>query len=178
LRRYAETGKAHVIGYGREVVGLRKNGATFPISLAVSEMRIDGNAYFTGIIRDITTRKRSEEALLIAASVYRSMGEAILVTDADNSIITVNEPFTQLTGYELHELIGKNPSILASGRQDGAFYATMWHCLKTEGRWQGEIWNRRKNGQEYLESLSISIIYDDNGDVLRHVAVFSEIERP
>lgn len=178
VRRYLETGEAHVIGYGREAVGLRKNGSTFPISLAVSEMRIDGKPYFTGIIRDITTRKRSEEALLIASSVYRSMGEAVIVTDADNAIITVNEPFTQLTGYELHELIGKNPKILASGRQDRGFYEHMWHCLKTEGRWQGEIWNRRKNGQEYLESLSISIIYDDNGDVLRHVAVFSEIERP
>jgi len=178
LRSYAETGKAHIIGYGREVVGLRKNGTTFPISLAVSEMRIDGNSYFTGIVRDITTRKRSEEALLIAASVYRSMGEAVIVTDADNTIITVNEPFTQLTGYELHELIGENPKILASGRQDRAFYEKMWHSLKTQGRWQGEIWNRRKNGQEYLEQLSIGIIYDDNGDVLRHVAVFSEIEPP
>jgi len=177
IRRYLETGEAHVIGYGREVVGLRKNGATFPISLAVSEMRIDGNAYFTGIVRDITTRKRSEEALLIAASVYRTMGEAVIVTDADNTIITVNEPFTELTGYELHELIGENPKILASGRQDKAFYEKMWHDLKTQGRWQGEIWNRRKNGQEYLEFLSISVIYDDNGDTLRHVAVFSEIEQ-
>lgn len=176
LRRYAETGEARIIGYGREAVGLRKNGETFPISLAVGEMRIDGKLYFTGIVRDITTRKRSEEALLIAASVYRSMGEAILVTDADNNIITVNEPFTRLTGYELHELIGKNPKVLASGRQDSAFYEDMWRCLNTEGRWRGELWNRRKNGQHYLESLSINIIYDEHGDVLRHVAVFSEAE--
>lgn len=176
MRRYLETGEAHIIGYGREVVGLHKNGATFPIGLAVGEMSIDGKRYFTGIVRDITKRKRSEEALLIAASVYRSMGEAVLVTDADNAIITVNESFTQLTGYELFELIGKTPNILASGRQDRAFYEKMWHALKTEGRWQGEIWNRRKNGEVYLESLAINIIYDDNGDVLRHVAVFSEIE--
>ena len=175
LRRYAETGQAHIIGYGREVVGLRKNGTTFPASLAVSEMRIDGSAYFTGIVRDITTRKRSEESLLIAASVYRSIGEAVLVTDADNNIITVNEPFTALTGYELHELIGKNPKILAGGRQDRAFYEAMWNSLQTEGRWQGEIWNRRKNGQAYLESLSISIVYGDDGKPLRHVAVFSEL---
>jgi PAS domain S-box-containing protein len=176
LRRYAETGEAHIIGHGREAVGLRKDGTPFPISLAVSEMRIDGKAYFTGIVRDITLRKRSEAALRIAASVYRSVDEAIVVTDADNHILTANEPFTQLSGYELHEVIGENPKILASGRHDQVFYENMWHCLKTEGIWEGEIWDRRKNGQEYLGSLSISIIYDNNGEVLRHVAVFSEIE--
>jgi PAS domain S-box-containing protein len=146
------------------------------MNLAIDEMRIGGSTYFTGIIRDITTRKRSEEALLIAASVYRNIGEAILVTDADNNIITVNEPFTRLTGYELHELIGQNPKVLSSGRQDTAFYENMWRCLNTDGHWRGELWNRRKNGQEYLESLSINIIYDEYGDVLRHVAVFSEID--
>jgi sigma-B regulation protein RsbU (phosphoserine phosphatase) len=176
LQRYLQTGEANIIGYGRQATGLRKNGMAFPISIAVNDMRIDGKVYFTGIIRDITTRKRSDEALLIAASVYRSMGEAILVTDADNTIITANEPFTLLTGYELHELIGKNPKILASGRNDRAFYEAMWRQLKTEGCWHGEIWNRRKNGQEYLESLTISIVYDDNDEVFRHVAVFSEIE--
>jgi len=175
MRRYLETGVAHVIGYGREVVGLRKNGGTFPISLAISQMTIDGAVYFTGIIRDISKRKQSEQALLVASSVYRSMGEAVMVTDAENNIITVNEPFTQLTGYELYELIGKNPKILASGRQNQAFYERMWHSLNTEGHWQGEIWNRRKSGQEYLETVAISVIYDEQGEALRHVAVFSEI---
>jgi PAS domain S-box-containing protein len=173
LKRYMETGQAYIVGYRREVVGLRKDGTTFSMSLAVSQMMIGGQPYFTGILRDITKSKRSETTRQMMNAIYSD--SAILITDADNQIITVNKPFTRITGYELHEVIGRNPNILSSGRHDKAFYEKMWHSLNTTGHWQGKLWNRRKNGQEYLESLSISLIYDDNGEVFRHVAMFSGI---
>lgn len=171
IRRYLETGDA--IGYGRELTGQRQDGTTFPINLSLSRMDLGGRAYFTGLVRDITKLKRSESTQQLINAFY--CNSAVLVTDSNNHIIMVNRPFTQMTGYDLHEVIGRNPSILSSGRQDGGFYQGMWRSLNTIGHWQGKLWNRRKNGQEYLESLAISLIYDDKGEVFRHVAVFSEI---
>jgi len=124
---------------------------------------------------DIAARKRAMEDLQLAALVYQAMNEAIMVTDAANRIIAVNPAFTRLTGYSAEEAIGQPPSLLKSGRQDKAFYRQMWHDLDTTGRWQGEIWNRRKNGEIYIEWLSISTIYDADGAVLRRVATFSDL---
>lgn len=120
-------------------------------------------------------RKRIEHDLHIAASVHQAVGEAITITDADNRIIAINPAFTRTTGYTSHEAIGNTPSLLASGRHGPAFYQKMWQSLSTTGRWQGEIWNRRKNGEEYPEWLSISTVFDDDGSVLRRIAMFSDI---
>ena len=128
-----------------------------------------------GIARDITERKRAEENLHIIASVFDSTQEAILISDANNNIIDVNPAFTQITGYSREEVIGKNPKLLSSGHQSLPFYTAMWQSLKQKKAWRGEIWNRRKSGEIYAEMLSISIICDDDGKILRHVAVFSDI---
>lgn len=120
-------------------------------------------------------RKRTENELQIAASVHRAIGEAIMVTDADNRIIAVNPAFTRLTGYSPLEAIGQSPRLLQSGRHERAYYQEMWHALASTGRWQGEIWNRRKNGEEYPEWLSINSLDDGRGKVLRRIALFSDI---
>jgi len=120
-------------------------------------------------------RKRTENELQIAASVYRGIGEGIMVTDADNRIIAVNPAFTRLTGYSPPEAIGKSPGLLKSGRHDRAYYEEMWRGLARTGRWQGEIWNRRKNGEEYPEWLSINTLDDGQGKVLRRISLFSDI---
>jgi diguanylate cyclase (GGDEF)-like protein/PAS domain S-box-containing protein len=128
------------------------------------------------IMMDITERKGNEEKLKLANLVYQAIGEAIMVADADNRIVTVNPAFTKLTGYTMHEAVGQSTALLKSGRQNEAFYQVMWHTLETTGQWQGEIWNRRKNGEIYLEWLTINTIYDDNGNRIRHrVAMFSDI---
>lgn len=173
VQRYLETGEAHVVGYGRELTGQHQDGTTFPMNLSLSRMDLGGRTYFTGLVRDITKLKRSESTQQLINAFY--CNSAVLVTDSDNHIIMVNKPFTEVTGYELHEVIGKDPSVLSSGRQDAAFYQDMWRSLNAIGRWQGKLWNRRKSGQEYLESLAISLIYDEQGEVFRHIAVFSEI---
>lgn len=123
----------------------------------------------------VIERKRIENDLQIAASVHQAIGEAITVTDADNRIIAINPAFTQLTGYTAAEAIGQTPSLLKSGRHDAKFYREMWLALETTGHWQGEICNRRKNGDEYPEWLSINTIYDSDGKVLRRIAMFSDI---
>ncbi|MGZ5602197.1 MAG: EAL domain-containing protein [Methylobacter sp.] len=127
------------------------------------------------IVIDITERRANEENLKLANLVYQAIGEAIMVADADNRIVTINPAFTELTGYTLQEAVGKSTSLLKSGKQDDGFYQVMWHSLETTGHWQGEIWNRRKNGESYLEWLTINTVYDEHGNVRHRVATFSDI---
>ncbi len=115
------------------------------------------------------------EQLRLAASVFDGTSEAIAITDSDGRIISVNKPFCRLTGYEPGELVGQNPSLLKSGRHDAAFYAEMWRSLTATGNWSGEVWNRRKTGEIYPERLTISTIYDAQGQVQRRVAIASDI---
>lgn len=130
-----------------------------------------------GTHEDITERKQSEDALRLSASVFQNSYEAILITDADNRIVDVNPSFTRITGYAREEVLGQNPSILSSGKQSRDFYTQLWRSLQTTDHWRGEVWNRRKNGELFAESLSITRVLDDNGRLVHHVAVFSDVSR-
>ncbi|MDI1279580.1 bifunctional diguanylate cyclase/phosphodiesterase [Methylobacter sp.] len=126
--------------------------------------------------RDITERKRAEEDLRIIAGVFDNSQEGIVITDANNVFLNVNPAFTKITGYTREEVIGKDPKMLSSGRQqDKTYYAKMWQALKQNRTWRGEIWNRRKSGEISTELLSIAAICDDDGRVRRYVGVFSDI---
>ncbi len=127
------------------------------------------------LMREIQERKQKEEKLQLAASVFTHAREGILITDANNEIIEVNDTFTLITGYESEEVMGKNPRFLHSGKQTPEFYAKMWKTLGEQNYWSGEIWNRRKNGDAYVEMLTISVILDDAGKVNNYVALFSDI---
>lgn len=120
-------------------------------------------------------RRRAEDERHLASLIYRSSSEAMLVTDADNCIVAINPAFTKVTGYELSEIRGKNPKILRSGRHDPEFYRLMWQAITREGLWQGELWNRRKNGEIFPSWLTINTIRDETGEVLRYVALGSDI---
>lgn len=122
-------------------------------------------------------QSRANEERQLALLVYQNSGEAMMVTDADGAIITINPAFTELTGYTLDEVIGKNPHILSFGHQDEAFYQAMWHAINTTGYWQGEIWNRRKNGDVFAEWLTINSTFNADGSVHRRVALFSDITK-
>lgn len=119
-------------------------------------------------------RKYADD-LQLAATIFEASSEAMIVTDADNRIITVNPAFTTLTGYTLKEVTGKNPSLLKSDKQTKAFYQEMWQMLDTTEHWDGEVWNLRKNGELYAEWLSINVIYNEDGSKRLHVAIFSDI---
>jgi diguanylate cyclase (GGDEF)-like protein/hemerythrin-like metal-binding protein/PAS domain S-box-containing protein len=127
------------------------------------------------LMREMQERQEKEKKLQLAASVFTHAREGIFITDANNKIIEVNDTFTLITGYEREEVLGKNPRFLHSGKQDPKFYAEMWKSLAEKDYWSGEIWNRRKSGEEYVEMLTISAILDDTGKVRNYVALFSDI---
>lgn len=130
----------------------------------------------TALHREIEERRRHEDALRIANGVFESAAEAILVTDAENNIVRVNPAFTAITGYTPVEVMGRNPNLLKSGRHGAAFFAEMWAAINKRGHWEGEIWNRHKNGEIHVEWVSISRIGND-GDAAQHLAVFHDITR-
>ena len=127
-----------------------------------------------GIEMDITEHRRNDEELRIAALAFESQ-EGVIVTDSNTVIIRVNQAFTRLTGYSAAEAVGKTPHLLSSGRHDKVFYQCMWNALKDKGLWQGEIWNRRKDGIIYPEWLNISAVSAPNGSITHYVATFSDI---
>jgi len=141
---------------------------------AFPQIEVDGSVCWHGFITDITDRKKNEEALRIAAITFES-NEAILITDADANIIRVNRAFEEITGYSSEEVIGKNPSMLSSGLQNAEFYKGMWAQLIKTGTWQGEIWDRRKNGQLYPKWLSITALKTAQGKISQYIGLFSDI---
>ena len=140
-------------------------------------VELDGKMALYSIVHDITDRKRSEESLLRFTSIFEASSEAVMVVDRENRIVTVNPAFTEITGYAPQEAMGMNPSFLSSGRHGSGFYRDMWRSLETFGRWQGEIWDKRKNGEVYPEWLTINTIYDEHGNVRERVAIFSDITK-
>lgn len=124
---------------------------------------------------DITERNRALAQLRLAANVFDNAAEGILITDKDDNIVSANRSFTEITGYSAQEAIGKNPSLLSSGRQAPAFYDEMWASINATGRWWGEVWDRRKSGESYCESLSICAIRDERGAIANYCAIFADI---
>jgi len=127
------------------------------------------------ILYDITARKLAEEQLNLSARVFRESHDGITITDRKGLITDVNPAFCEITGFSKQEVIGQNSSILGSGKQSPEFYNDMWKSVNEQGHWQGEIWNRKKNGELYAELLSISTLKDDDGNILNHVGIFSDI---
>ena len=109
------------------------------------------------------------------SQVFENSGEAIVITDAERNIVAVNHAFTLMTGYDPAEVLWKNPKLLSSGRQTPEFYQNMWKSINETGQWQGEIWNRRKNGEIYPEWLSIGTVKDDQGKVVNYISIFNDI---
>ncbi|HEX8964326.1 MAG TPA: diguanylate cyclase [Rhodocyclaceae bacterium] len=126
--------------------------------------------------RSLLASERADEERRIAAVAFESR-QGMVVTDAHSNIIRVNRTFTELTGYEAAEVVGGKPSMLKSGRHDDEFYAGMWRAIQEEGFWQGEIWNRRKNGEVYPEWLTITAVRDPRGVITHYVASFWDITR-
>ncbi|MFA5663433.1 EAL domain-containing protein [Castellaniella sp.] len=119
--------------------------------------------------------QRAEASNRQAALVYRHTSEAMVVTDPDGHIQDINPAFTAITGYQIEEVRGRSMAILGSGHHDTAFYRQLWNCLNTTGQWSGDIHNRRKSGETYIEHLTISTSYNDDGSVKSRVGLFSDV---
>ncbi len=128
-----------------------------------------------GTLQDITELRHAEEALRLYANIFEHSGEAIMVTDHDNRIIAVNPAFTRQTGYDLAQIAGCDPSILSSGRTPRETYTAMWAALEERGYWQGELWDRNRNGTVYPKWAAISAIRDVQGRITHYIAGFTDI---
>jgi diguanylate cyclase (GGDEF)-like protein/PAS domain S-box-containing protein len=161
---------------GREIL-IRKQRRDFWFELSVSrkQSRDDAEDRFIILSRDITLRKFSENQLSISANVFRHAREGIIITDAQCNIIDINDSFTQITGYNAREAHGKSPKILQSGYHTTEFYAAMWQEIHLKGHWYGEITNKRKNGEIFVQFLSITTTFDQHGQVKNYVGIFADI---
>ncbi|MCP8466871.1 EAL domain-containing protein [Pseudomonas sp. ZM23] len=140
------------------------------------ERDVDGTALrMTGVSRDITRQRSNEDHLRQAAAVFEATQEGLLVTDSRGVIVHTNPSFSRITGYDARDVLGLQPSILKSGRQDAAFYRRMWETLQNEDVWSGEIWNRRKSGEVYPQWQHIRAVRNDQGELTHYVAVFSDL---
>ncbi|WP_347986641.1 EAL domain-containing protein [Methylomonas sp. AM2-LC] len=127
--------------------------------------------------QEITDRMENERQTKLMDRVLSNSSEAVLISDAQNNIIYVNEAFTTITGYTLAEVSGKNPRLLSSRRHDQVFFKEMWHKILNEGSWHGEIWDQRKNGDIYPKWLNISTVFDSEHNLCNYVAIFSDISK-
>ncbi|MBK9443699.1 MAG: EAL domain-containing protein [Comamonadaceae bacterium] len=153
---------------------VKLDGSVIDVEVQATPIIYDGQSTHYSIVRDITAIKRTQAELRIAATAFESQ-QGITITDAQGTILRTNQAFSRITGYSAQEALGQNPRLLASGRHDAVFYQVMWDNLATRGNWQGEIWNRRKDGEIYPEWLSISAVKDAAGHVGHYVATFFDI---
>jgi diguanylate cyclase (GGDEF)-like protein/PAS domain S-box-containing protein len=150
----------------------RKDGKPLAVEVSAKILR---NGQWQALVRDIGERRQIQAQLRQAATVFDSTNEGIMIADADGRIANINNAFTTITGFELHEVVGRNPSLQHSGRHDEAFFRDMWASITSTGQWQGMIWNRRKNGEVYPAWENISAIKDATGVVSHYVAVLADI---
>ncbi|MDR2639751.1 MAG: EAL domain-containing protein [Helicobacteraceae bacterium] len=137
---------------------------------------IDGGIGYVASFRDVTTQHEAEARLRLAAKVFDNLSEAMTITDSQGRIRTINAAFTTITGYTEDEAIGYTPGrVLGSGQHSKEFFRSMWSALKREGKWFGEIINRRKNGELFPEWLSITAVKNRSGAIEQYIALFNDI---
>ncbi|WP_397476329.1 putative bifunctional diguanylate cyclase/phosphodiesterase [Pusillimonas sp.] len=171
--RQTLTGDRRGIHYERKA--RRKDGTFIDVEIFGSRLEGGDDWLIAGVMIDVTSRKQDETMAELTSLVYEHSRDAMVVTDANGVIITVNPAFTDITGYGLDEVVGRRMNLLSSGKHDKDFFQGMWDSIQSTGRWEGEIWNRRKNAEEYVERLSITTTYNDDGTVRCRVGMFSDI---
>lgn len=154
----------------------RMDGQTFAADVLLTRMEMGAEIFLQATVRDITGRKKEQDQLRIAASAFE-VQEGMMITDANSVILRVNSTFTRITGYVAEEVVGRKPNMLGSGRHDATFYTAMWESVARTGSWEGEIWNRRQNGEIYPEYLTISAVKDLTGSITNYVGAFSDISK-
>jgi diguanylate cyclase (GGDEF)-like protein/PAS domain S-box-containing protein len=155
---------------------VRKDGS--PVWIRLSGRPLDISAPLAGsiwVFTDITPQREQQAQLELAQLVFNHSNEALMVTDAENRIESINTAFTTITGYTAAEAVGQTPGMLKSGQHDADFYRTMWETLEREDRWEGEIIDRHKSGRLYPKWLTIRVVRNPDRQVAHYVAAFSDI---
>jgi len=152
-----------------------KDGSLRDVQVVVQTLDLEQRPLLYVTYRDITERKVGERAMHLYGNIFRHSGEAIMITDQDNRIVSVNPAFTRLTGYEEADVRGQDPKILGSGRTPADTFAALWKGLRETGFWQGELWDRRKDGSIYPKWTAISALRDGGGAVTHYIASFTDV---
>lgn len=160
-----------------ESVFLNKDGGEIPVSqIIIAHKDSSGEVeYYSTICRDITEQKQSEEQQKLADILFETAAEGFMITDAKQVIQRVNRAFQAITGYDEQEVLGKTPRILSSGWHSAEFYNEIWLSIQEKGQWSGEIWNKQKSGELYLEDITINAVTNEAGEVTHYAAVFKNI---
>jgi len=179
----AETEKIVLDIFGETVSGqsscpipiLRADGSRLMVETRVVQGYWNGQPAILGIAQDISERLLAEARQKLAASVFDNAHEGIMITDPGGRIIEVNDTFTELTGYSRQEAVGQSADLLKSGHHSPAFYQEMWQTIQAAGYWRGEVWNRKKSGEIFVEQLTISAVRGPLGEVSNFVGIFTDI---
>ena len=154
---------------------LRLDGSAFDVEVQGTSIVYEGQPAIHVALRDISERKLAKDKLKLAACVFSHAREGIAITDAATLIVDVNQPFTDITGYSREEVLGTQPGLFKSGPHSDAYFETLWQGLREQGHWSGEIWSKRKNGEDYAELITISAVTDTHGVVQNYVILFVDI---
>ncbi|WP_373036509.1 EAL domain-containing protein [Sulfurimonas sp.] len=158
---------------------IRKNGEIgFVEERCEHEFDSDGNVLRSiGTVHDITKQKAVQNELMLASEVFSKMSDGVVITDANQRILKVNEAFTNITGYTSEEIKGQTPKIFSSGWHDEKFYKQMWEEIKLKGQWSGEIIDRKKNSERYVSEVNIIALYNDEGALTNYISIANDISK-
>jgi PAS domain S-box-containing protein len=173
--KYAKTGQGDRLGKITELQGRRKDGTEFPFEIGLSSINLQGKWNAIGIVNDITERKKAEAELEQLSQAVKQSPTTVVITDKTGAIEYVNPKFEETTGYTMEEAIGQNPRILNARVQPDEYFRDLWFTIMAGNTWHGELCNRKKNGEIYWESASISPVKDSDGKILKFVAVKEDI---
>ena len=183
IKRYRETGQANIIGLGREVIGLHRNGHEIPIELSISEVHLEGRRMFTGIVRDISERKVAEQALKQSEEQARKLSlvaartdNAVMITDAKGQTEWVNEGFTRMTGYSMEEAVGKTPAqLLQHDDIDVEAIERIRRAVRAGEGFNEELLNYTRDNKPYWVSVDAQPIFNDDGEVEQFIAIERDV---
>ncbi|MFT6348513.1 MAG: PAS domain S-box-containing protein [Psychromonas sp.] len=174
MKHYLKSKQGPALKKRIQLIAQHKSGSHFPIEINISPIETEQGTLFTAFIRDISSRLQAESELRLAAQTFES-SEAIIICDASGTIMRTNHAFLRITGYDNDDVIGKSWRILFSGQHPAEYYRAIWIGLTEHGKWSGEIYNKRKNGEIYPEYLNISSVKDDQSEISHYVAHFFDI---
>ncbi|MEH6578957.1 MAG: PAS domain S-box protein [Amphritea sp.] len=175
LRNYLKTGEKKIIGIGREVAGQCKDGSTFPLRLAISEVIIDNERIFVALIHDLSEQKKAEAELRKLNRVLEQSPVSVVITDLKGNIEYINPAFSEKTGFSREDVLGRNPRFLKSGHTSAAQYSELWETISEGGDWHGEFLNKTSSGELIWESAAICPLRNAAGDITHFVSIKEDI---